>query len=176
MPGTGPFLWLSDAGPPSGFHSLPPNGMCVCAFLFVVRDGKLLLGKYADDPRWETLTGLDADRWRTHGRGWTLPATHLKFGEAPREAARRIAEDVLGLRGASLREAGIESDHYVPKRFPHLGMHYDLWLFYEGRVEGDVARPPWYRELSFLDPSKLRAEDFARGHEDVVSRWKTREK
>src|SRR2546426_9269412 len=65
--------------PPLGFEQVPPGGMCVCAYLFVVRRGKILLGKYADDPQWEALAGLEPERRRTHGWGWTVPATHLKL-------------------------------------------------------------------------------------------------
>ncbi|HUR69770.1 MAG TPA: hypothetical protein VM370_11050 [Candidatus Thermoplasmatota archaeon] len=176
MPGEGPFLWLGKDGPPSGFWQLPANGMCVSVFLFVTKGDRLLLGKYADDPAWTRLTGLDPGRYQTHGRGWTLPASHLKFGEAPVDGARRVMEQVLGIPHAAVVEAGMESDQYTPKRFPHLGEHYDLWLFYEARLPSDtlVERPAWYRELAFHDPVTLRDEDYARGHEDVVARWISR--
>ena len=175
MPGEGPFLWLGKDGPPSGWWQLPPNGMCVSVFLFVTRAGRVLVGKYADDARWTALTGLDPDRYRTHGKGWTLPASHLKFGEDPQAAARRVAEDVLGLRGVVPRLSGVGSDQYTPRRFPHLGQHYDLWYFYEVALAPDArpATPPWYRELSFEDPGALPAQAWARGHEDVVARWLT---
>src|SRR2546426_922046 len=60
--------------PPLGFEQVPPGGMCVCAYLFVTRRDQLLLGKYADDPQWEALAGLEPERRRTHGWGWTVPA------------------------------------------------------------------------------------------------------
>lgn len=173
MDGDGPYLWLSSAAPRRGFRRLPRSGMCVSAFLLVEQDGKLLLGKYADDPRWEDLTGLDEDRWRAHGKGWTLPASQLRFGEEPRAAGRRIAEEVLGLPGLALSEPRVESDHYVPARFPELGMHYDLWLLFRATLPPDarLERPAWYRELAFHDPAALAPSDYARGHEDVVARW-----
>ena len=90
MPGDGPFLWIRDQSSPLGFWHPPEGGMCVNAFLFVRRDGKILLGKYADHPKWEELAGLDANRRRANAGGWILPASHLKFGEEPRAAARRV--------------------------------------------------------------------------------------
>lgn len=174
--GTGPFLWLSESGSPHGFRVLPPSGMCISAFLFVVQEGKILLGKYADDPRWATLTGLDPDRVRAHGRGWTVPASHLKYGEEPRAAGRRIAREVLQLpESVRLSEPRVESDLYVPARFPELGMHYDLWLLFTAELPADarVSCPGWYGELAFRDPRTLAASEYARGHDDVVVRWLT---
>lgn len=176
MDGEGPFLWLGTKAPRRGFRAIPPNGMCISAFLFVEQDGKILLGKYADDPRWEDLAGLDEDRWRTHGKGWTVPASQMLFGEEPRAAGRRIAEQILGLRGVELAAPRIESDSYVPRRFPELGMHYDLWLLFGAKLPSDarIAKPSWYDKLEFHDPAKLSAGDYARGHEDVVTRWLAR--
>ena len=173
MDGTGPFLWLSSAAPRRGFRALPPSGMCISAFVLVEREGELLLGKYADDPRWEELAGPDEGRWRAHGKGWTVPASQLRFGEEPRAAGRRIARDILRMPDLRLSEPRVESDHYVPARFPELGMHYDLWLLFGAKLPSDATmeRPPWYRELAFHAPDALAASDYARGHEDVVARW-----
>ncbi|MHB8606423.1 MAG: hypothetical protein ACYDCK_14345 [Thermoplasmatota archaeon] len=78
MPGTGPFLWISKTKAPYGYWEVPEGGFCASVLLFVTRaartegssapsrargehgggeDGKLLVGEYADDPRWETLAG-----------------------------------------------------------------------------------------------------------------------
>lgn len=173
MPGDGPFLWFSPQGSPWGYHRLPPGGMCVSAFLFVRQGDRVLLGKYADDPAWESLTGLDEGRRRAHGRGWTIPASHLRFGEDPREAARRIAEDVLLLRGLRLGEPRVEVEVGVPARFPDMGPHYDMWFFVEAALPqgAEVARPPWYAELAFHDLAALKPSDFGRSHEDVMARW-----
>lgn len=172
MAGDGPFLWLSEHGPPSGFHHLPDGGMCLSAFLFVKRGNKILLGKYAEDPAWEKLTGLDPERLRIHGKGWTIPASHLRYGEDPRDAARRVGEEVLGLRGMRYSEPRVEVDLYEPKRFPGL-LHYDVWFLVDAALPGKatVAKPPWYAALEWQDPRKLSPEAYARSHEDVVERW-----
>ncbi len=175
MPGEGPFLWLSKSGPPAGFWQLPPGGMCVCAFLFVERDGKVLLGKYADDPKLEELVGLDAGRRQRHGKGLTVPATHLKFGEDPREAARRIGEQVLQIPGMKYSEPRAEADLYPSKDFPG-NMHWDLWYFVDAAAPNasEVTPPTWYAELGWHDPRTTPPSAYARGHEDVVARWLAR--
>lgn len=173
MAGDGPFLWLNEEGPPAGFRRLPKGGLCLSVFLFVERDGKLLVGKYADDPRWETLTGLDAARWRKHGQGWTLPASHLKFGEDPRAAARRIAEEVLQVRGARFGEPRVETDFADWSRPSGDGLHYDVMFLVDAELPAGapVERPPWYTALAWHDPRALPASAWARAHEDVVARW-----
>src|SRR6266705_2097419 len=124
----GPFLWLSKKAPPAGFSELPRGGMCVCTFLFVVRDDRILLGKYADDPEWEDLAGLDQGRRLTNANGWTIPASHLKFGEDPRQTALRIGEQILLMQGARYSEPRTEVDAY-PSQLTPGETHYDIWFF-----------------------------------------------
>ena len=171
MPGEGPFLWLAREGSPHGYHQLPPGGLCLSAFLFVRRGERVLLGKYADDARWEDLAGLDPVRRRAHGRGWTIPASHLKYGEDPREAARRVAEEILRLPGLRLSEPRVETEVGVPARFPEMGPHYDVWFFVDAEGPAEVEAPPWYRELAYVDPRALSPDDYGRSHGDVVARW-----
>ena len=172
MPGEGPFLWLSKSGPPAGFWDVPPGGMCVCAFLFVEQDGRILLGKYADDPKWEELAGLDSTRRQAHGKGLTIPASHLKYGEDPRDAAKRIGAQVLGVQDMAYSEPRVEVDLYEPKRFPGQ-LHYDVWFLVDAAPPKSetLAAPPWYAELDWRDPRQTPASAYARGHEDVVARW-----
>jgi len=172
MTGEGPFLWLSKEAPPAGFRELPEGGMCLSAFLFVRRGNEILLGKYRDDARWEELAGLDASRRKIHSAGWTIPASQLKYGEDPRTAARRIAEEILQIRAMTFSEPRAEVDLYEPKRFPGK-LHYDVWFLVDGvPPKGWAPRaPPWYGELAWRDAKTVPASAYARGHEDVVARW-----
>ncbi len=146
--------------------------MCVCAFLFVTRDDQILLGKYADDPKWEELAGLDQGRRRTNANGWTIPASHLKFGEDPRQTARRIGEQILLMQGAQYSEPRTEVDAY-PSQFSPGETHYDIWFFVDAVPPRtyEARAPAWYRELEWRDPRTLAASGYARAHEDVVARW-----
>jgi ADP-ribose pyrophosphatase YjhB (NUDIX family) len=172
MTGTGPFLWLSKNAPPAGFREVPPGGMCLSVFLFVERHGQILLGKYKDDAKWEELAGLDPDRRRTHGRAWTVPASHLKFGEDPREAGRRIGEEILEIPDSRYSDPRSEVDLYESKLAPG-HKHYDVWFFVDAvPPEGYALRvPPWYTDLTWQDPHAVPPTAYARGHEDVVERW-----
>jgi ADP-ribose pyrophosphatase YjhB (NUDIX family) len=149
--------------------------MCLSAFLFLRRGRTILLGKYADDPAWGRLAGLDPERWRVHGAGWTIPASQLKYGEDPRDAARRIGAEILEVRGVTYSEPRVEVDVYEPKRFPGR-LHYDVWFLVDGVSPRDarIESPSWYAALEWVDPRTLPAAEYARGHEDVVARWRQR--
>lgn len=172
MPGEGPFLFVRDGGPPAGFWRAPPGGMCLSAFLFLRRGSEILLGRYREHPDWERLAGLDPDRVKSYGRGWTIPARQLKFGEDPRDAARSVAEEILGLEGLRYSEPRVEVELYEPPWLPGK-QHYDVWFFVEAPAPAALvlAAPPWYEELAWQDPHTLPASEYARGHQDVVERW-----
>lgn len=172
MTGTGPFLWISKHAPPAGFQEFPPGGMCLSVFLFVEHRGQILLGKYKDDPKWEELAGLDPGRRQTHGRSWTIPATHLKFGEDPRAAGHRVGEEILRIDGLRYTEPRVEVDLYESKMAPG-SLHYDVWFFIDAEPpkEYKLHTPSWYTVLAWQDPRGTPPGGYARGHEDVVARW-----
>ena len=167
------FLWLAPFAPPKGWTTVPRGGMCLCAFLFVVSGGRLLLGKYADHPAWRGLCGMEPARIRAHARGWTLPASHVKFGEDPREAARRIGEEILLLdRGLVYSEPFVKTFLYEPAIAPG-ERHFDVLFLFDVSVGEDakVRKPPWYEALEWIDIGALQSLPFARQHEDVVEAW-----
>jgi ADP-ribose pyrophosphatase YjhB (NUDIX family) len=169
----GSFLWLAPFAPPKGWTGVPRGGMCLCAFLFVVSGEKILLGKYADHPAWENLTGMDSERVKANARGWTIPASHLKFGEDPRDAARRIGEEILTLdRGLVYSEPSVKTFFYEPAIAPG-ERHFDVLFLFEVSVAAGVRvrRPPWYEALEWFDMEAVQRQPFARQHEDVAEAW-----
>ena len=158
MSGEGPFLWLSKSGPPSGFWQLPPGGMCVCAFLFVKKDGKILLGKYADDPKLEELTGLDARRRQVHGKGLTIPLPGDSFG--PAELVRELSSSVAEQRPV-VRSDGLELFLYS-NRPGGFGLN-DLWVSTRKTVSdpwtipvnlGPVVNSPYEDWWGYIAPDR----------------------
>ena len=49
---------------------------------------------------------------RADAHGWKVPARQLKLGEDPRDAARQIGEEVLGLRGLRYGEPRVEVEFW----------------------------------------------------------------
>ncbi len=168
-----PFLWLAPFAPPQGCTAVPRGGMCLCAFLFVVSDDRILMGKYAPHPAWERLAGMDDRRIRANAQGWTIPGRHLKFGEDPREAARHIGEEILLLEGGlAYPEPQVATFFYEPAIAPG-EMHYDVHFFFEISLggSGELRTPPWYETLAWFDIGTARHEQFARQHGDIVDAW-----
>ncbi len=167
------FLWLAPFAPPRGWKAVPQGGMCLCSFLFVTKGGKLLLGKYADHPAWESLSGMESKRIKANAWGWTIPASHLKFGEDPREAARRIGEEILALdKSLAYSEPFVTTFFYEPAIAPG-EKHFDVLFLFDVSVPASAAirKPPWYEALEWTAIEALPHEHFARQHEDVVEAW-----
>ncbi|MCE5264496.1 MAG: NUDIX domain-containing protein [Deltaproteobacteria bacterium] len=167
------FLWLAPFAPPRGWTRVPPGGMCLCAYLFVMKGGKILLGKYADHPAWKELCGMEPARIRANAHGWTLPASHVKFGEDPRETARRIGEEILMLdRGLVYSEPFVKTFLYEPAIAPG-EKHYDVLFLFDVSAGEDVQvrKPPWYAALEWCDVGRLPRNQFARQHDDVAEAW-----
>jgi ADP-ribose pyrophosphatase YjhB (NUDIX family) len=167
------FLWLAPFAPPKGWKRVPQGGMCLCAFLFVLQGEKVLLGKYAAHPAWEELCGLESGRVKANANGWTIPASHLKFGEDPRDAARRIGEEILTLeKGLVYSEPSVATFFYEPAVAPG-EKHFDVLFLFEVSAKADVniRKPPWYATLEWLDIEGLQRLPFARQHEDVAEAW-----
>lgn len=167
------FLWLAPFAPPKGFTLVPPGGMCLCAYLFVLSGEKVLLGRYAEHPAWEQLSGMDHQRIRANTAGWTIPSSHLKFGEDPRETARRIGKEILLLdKEPVYPEPYVKTFFYEPAIAPG-EKHFDVLFLFEVSVGAGakVMKPPWYEALEWIDVEILRRERFSRQHEDVADAW-----
>ncbi|MHB8770756.1 MAG: NUDIX hydrolase [Syntrophales bacterium] len=167
------FLWLAPFAPPKGWRTVPPGGMCLCAFLFVLRGEQVLLGRYADHPAWETIAGMLGERVRANAGGWTIPASHLLFGEDPRAAARRIGREILGIEtDLAVGEPAVATFFYEPAAAPG-ERHFDVAFLFEASLAADAAvpPPPWYEALAWFDIGALGSLSFARQHGDVVQAW-----
>jgi ADP-ribose pyrophosphatase YjhB (NUDIX family) len=116
---------------------------------------------------------MDKERVKTNAGGWTIPASHLKFGEDPRDTARRIGEEILILDpGLVYSEPYVKTFFYEPAIAPG-EKHFDVLFLFEVSVKVDVKvrKPPWYETLEWLDIGMVQREQFARQHEDVAEIW-----
>ena len=152
---------------------MPAEGLCLSAFL-IVRDRtdptKVLLGKMDPAGPWEELAAVDAERMERLRNSWVLPASQLLRYESPREAAARLASELLDLPSLEIKGPRVESEAYArgPDRGPE--KHWDVHFLFEATLsEGDLRPNPIWSELRFLRVSEVPRALIGRGHADILA-------
>jgi len=165
------FTRFSRTSAPPRISEVPEGGFCLSAFIILTRRGRpneVLLGKLDPGTEWERIGGLNRERAKLNSQGWMLPACQLLYGESPQDAANRILEELLGLPDQRLEGPFVFSEVYGPKS------HWDLEFIFTGESAEAKPHAAW-KELRFLDTTKLQRADFARSHEDIlahVGKWR----
>jgi ADP-ribose pyrophosphatase YjhB (NUDIX family) len=162
--------WRREPDPGPGFAQIPEDGACLSAFLLVPAPHdprKVLLGQVDPSADWGRMAALEGDRLAKAAGRWMLPSSHLMEYEGPSAAARRIADEQLGIRDLAVPEPHVVSDSYGRPGAP--GSHWDLdFLFRAAWPEGvPVAGSAWKR-LEFVDPGPVPRSAFARSHDDIL--------
>jgi len=146
--------------------------MCLSAFVVLTGSGRpnrVLLGHLNPEARWDHIGALDPERIAVYSKGWMIPSSHLILGEPPREAARRVLKEQLELEGVPLSESMVVSETYTPRRFPDLPSHWDLEFIFRGELQSESPPEAYaWKELAFVDLSRIGKSDNARSHEDVL--------
>ncbi|MEM3190769.1 MAG: NUDIX hydrolase [Candidatus Parvarchaeota archaeon] len=158
------FTRFSTTSAQPRIDKIPDSGFCLSVFLVISQTGnkdKVLLGKPNVNAPWEHIGALDKDRVINNSNRWMLPSSHLIFGESPWDAAKRVSDEQLGIRNIELQGPFVFSEVWGPKN------HWDIEFIFQGE-RNDVPQHDAWKELKFLDTTKLRREDFARSHEDIL--------
>lgn len=161
------------AAPGQGRYEVPPDGLCLCAFV-VVRAAepptRVLLGKVNPAADWGQLGALDPDRLAAWKDRWMLPSSHLIQLEGPTAAAHRIVGELTGLTLPTLDGPIVTSEVYAPQRHPGRGEHWDLEFIYTATAPAGALRPPpAWTELRFVETRALTPATMARAHEDILA-------
>jgi ADP-ribose pyrophosphatase YjhB (NUDIX family) len=153
-----------DVDPPR-MKDVPEGGFCISTFLIISKKNspeKVLLGHINTKAPWNHIGALDSTRAERHSKGWMLPSSGLMLGESPSEASKRILKEQLGLEGQTLEGPIVFSEVYGPMN------HWDLEFLFSGELDEVPSSDAW-SELAFVDLTKTRREDMARGHEDILA-------
>ena len=147
-------------GPSDHYLSPPSAGMCLSVFALAERGSEVLVGVPKRHERWtsEWLLG-----WHFYGEEELkeallekrLPSTYLWEGEDPKAALQRIMNDQLRVSKFKAGEPRVLS-YYSPSDWYPGNNHWDLAIVYPVKVQQPVGRPPWWRELGFVEKSRLR--------------------
>ena len=98
---------------------------------------------------------------------WLIPASHLKYGEKPEDAAKRVLVEQVGVPKSKLSLVQIQSHLSQDPNDPEAA-HWDICFVYGGKLRGKPQTPEWFSELRFVKARELASEDFTRGHGDVL--------
>ncbi len=138
----------------------PEQGLCVGSFLIIEKGGALLFGK-AVKPEF------------AKGK-WLLPASHLKYGEHPDDAVKRIVKEQLTAEPKSVKYRGV---------WGFTEGHWDMCFVYDVKLknepkplgEAEASNYPsdyfyssqLFSDLKFLRPQEVKNE-IGRGHDEVL--------
>lgn len=149
------------------------GGFCISTFIIISKSNnpeQVLMGHINKKAPWDHIGALDPSRVERHSRGWMLPSCALMLGESPDQAAKRILKDQLGLEDQPLEGPFVFSEVYGPMN------HWDLEFLFLGERGTAPSNDAW-SELKFVDLTKMRRADVARGHEDILAhmgKWKAK--
>jgi ADP-ribose pyrophosphatase YjhB (NUDIX family) len=155
---------------------VPPGGVCLSSFVAVTSDGRLLTGKMAKPEIWieRFFVGENhAPRIAESGK-YIMPASHLKWYESPLEAAERVLREQLRMEvpAGKLKLIDVQSHLSGDPKNQSEPSHWDICFVYQFPVakssERKYSGPEWFAELEFRPVRSLPAENFARGHGDVL--------
>ncbi len=150
-------------------NNVPKGGTCLSSFLVIKSKGGVLVGKMTKPEIWvdRFLVGeMFAPKYAASGK-WLLPASHLKYGEKPEDAASRVLVEQVGIPKGKLSLVQVQS-HLVQDPTDSEAAHWDICFVYGGTFRGKLQIPEWYSDLKFMNPRELAADDFTRGHGDVL--------
>jgi hypothetical protein len=139
--------------------------MCVSVFAIVTNGRKVLVGipekrdlwKSEWVPGWVMYSKHELDE---SVQKWRLPSSYLRLGEHPIEALRRVMVDQLQIDSFTSSPNPKILSYYSPSDWYPSKYHWDLVFVYSVRTSQRLVKPPWWRELSFVDKSGLVGKDF----------------
>lgn len=151
----------------------PKGGTCLSSFLILTGKDGILVGKMTKPEIWVERFFVGEQFAPTYAASnkWMLPASHLKYGESPHNAAKRVLTEQVGLKNVKLALREVQSHLAEDPEDPEAA-HWDICFVYEGNVKGKIKPPEWFSELKFMKPKELKSDNFTRGHGDVLKESK----
>lgn len=156
---------------PFQMSSIPDGGMCLSAFVVVWKDDihNVLLGKVNKDYDWIKLGALNSDSTSRISSRWMLPSSHLILFENPRDAAKRVLKEQLGLDDLETQGPKVFSEVYDAPKY-EIKNHWDVEFVFTKHVDHleEIRHPAW-SDLKFVDVRKMQDNEFARNHQDILA-------
>lgn len=120
--------------------SIPKGGTCLSVFLVLKGKEGILVGKMTKPEIWieRFLVGESfAPRYASSNK-CVLPASHLKYGEKPEDAARRVLVEEVGVSNVKLSLLQVQSHLSQDPNDPEAA-HWDICFVYGGQLRQAIA-------------------------------------
>lgn len=148
---------------------VPQGGACLSSFVIARKGNSVLVGKMTKPETWveKFLMGPEwAPKYAASGK-YLLPARHMTLGEHPAETAEKIVNEMLLAKGSKPRLLGVQSHLSGDTSNPDT-CHWDVCFVYGTTLKGKLTQPEWFSELEYVPLRSLHADDFTRGHGDIL--------
>ncbi len=153
-------------------ESVPPGSVCISSFV-VVEDGKggILAGRMDRLDVWLDrfyASPVNAPSFLASGK-FLLPASHITWYESPLAASERILKEMALVEDVPKKDIKLVDvqSHLRPSMNDPLIPHWDICVVYNvDDYRGRIGQPEWFKDFGFK--SNLKADDFTRGHGDVL--------
>jgi hypothetical protein len=156
--------------------NVPPGGTCLSSFVVASSGSKILVGKVTAPEKWisDFFVGEATAKKVAESGKYVIPARHLAWYESPLEAASSVLRDQVSVRVPEdkLRLIEVQSHLRGDPASTEKPPHWDICFVYEAKLSGAQAgklkKPEWFGELGFKQRRELSADDFDRGHGDIL--------
>lgn len=156
---------------PFQMPSVPDGGMCLSVFLILWKNdpNHVLLGKVNKDYDWIHIGALDKNSTERIAGRWMLPSSHLLMYESPKDGAKRVLHEQLGIDNLELDGPFVFSEVYDAPKL-EIKNHWDIEFVFKGEIKGKLPkREEVWSSIEFVDVSNVKNIEFARNHQDILA-------
>ena len=146
---------------------VPPGLTCISTFVLVKREGSILLGKLTRPEDWFDEFLLYKERPENWMNMWRIPGTHLKQGEHPEDAARRILEKQLGFGDFDFHLYQVQS-HTSSLQSGPADIHWDLCFIYDATTNEEPKPNQYFSEISYFRAEDIKIDELGSQHGGVL--------
>lgn len=150
---------------------VPPGLTCISAFVLVKKEGSILLGKLTSPEEWFDEFSLYRDRPEAWMNKWRIPGSHLRQGEHPEDAARRILEKQLGVGDFKLHLYQVQSHTSTMRPGPE-DIHWDICFIYDATTSQEPKSNQYFSEVSYFKAEDINIDELGSQHGGIIPKLK----
>lgn len=147
--------------------AVPPGLTCISAFVLVKKEKSILLGKLTSPEDWFDEFSLYKERPEAWIDKWRIPGSHLRQGEHPEDAAKRILEKQLGLADFDIHLYQVQS-HTSTLRSGTEDIHWDICFIYEATTSQEPKPNRYFSAVSYFKTEDINIDELGSQQGEVI--------